>query len=142
VEQIRNEPVTKNNVVTYDVIILVDNKELKLKPGMTAEVKILVAHKEDVLRVPRAALRFIPPPSASIEQDSVELKGSSVIWVPAVDGKIKAVSINPGISDDSFTEIMDGNLKEGDEVIVEAVRKGESGSESLGPLVLPKPQRF
>lgn len=142
VRQIRNEPITKNNVVTYDVIILVDNEGLKLKPGMTAEVRILVAHKEDVLRVPRSALRFIPPPSASIERDSGEQRGSPVVWVPATNGRIRAVSIDPGISDDSFTEITDGRLKEGDEVIVEAVSKGESGSEPLGPLILPKPQRF
>lgn len=139
--QVRNEPITTNNVVTYDVVILVDNKELKLKPGMTAEVRILVAHKEDVLRVPRAALRFIPPPSALIDESSKELNSTSAVWTTLENGQLKPVPITPGINDDAFTEILDGNLKEGDKVIVEALQKDTSGSESLGS-ILPKPKRF
>ena len=58
--EIRNAPTTVQNVVTYDVVIQVDNKELKLKPGMTANVSVLIEHKEGVLRVTNAALRFRP----------------------------------------------------------------------------------
>jgi len=58
--EIRNAPQTVQNVVTYDVVIQVDNKELRLKPGMTANVTIVVAHREGVLKVPNAALRYIP----------------------------------------------------------------------------------
>ena len=58
--QVRNAPITVQNVVTYDVVIKVDNPELKLKPGMTANVSIIVAIKKDVLRIPNAALRFRP----------------------------------------------------------------------------------
>lgn len=139
--QVRNEPITANNVVTYDVVILVDNKELKLKPGMTAEVKILVAHKEGVLRVPRAALRFIPPPSASIEENSKKLNSTSVVWTTQKNGQLKAIPITSGISDDAFTEILDGTFKEGEKVIVEAMSKDGADSESLGS-ILPKPKRF
>ncbi|MCX5907076.1 MAG: efflux RND transporter periplasmic adaptor subunit, partial [Deltaproteobacteria bacterium] len=60
VTEIRNAPVTVQNVVTYDVVIQVKNSELKLRPGMTANASILVAHKDDVLRIPNAALRFRP----------------------------------------------------------------------------------
>ena len=62
VRQIRNAPTTVQNVVTYDAVIDVDNTELKLKPGMTANVTFVYAEKKDVLRVPNAALRFKPPP--------------------------------------------------------------------------------
>jgi len=58
--EIRNAPQVIQNVVTYDVVIQVDNKELRLKPGMTANVTIVVAHREGVLRVPNAALRYMP----------------------------------------------------------------------------------
>ncbi|MGH7799366.1 MAG: efflux RND transporter periplasmic adaptor subunit [Thermodesulfobacteriota bacterium] len=140
--QIKNEPITTNNVITYDVVVLIDNKDLKLKPGMTAEVKILVAHTKDVLRVPTAALRFIPPPYALVDEESKELNNTSVVWVPIKNGRLKALSVNPGVSDEAFTEILDGNLGEGEKVIVEATENAGTGSEPLGPIVLPKPQRF
>ncbi|NWG04056.1 MAG: efflux RND transporter periplasmic adaptor subunit [Syntrophaceae bacterium] len=60
VSEIRNAPITVQNVVTYDVVIQVDNKDLKLKPGMTANVSVQIEHKEGVLRIPNAALRFRP----------------------------------------------------------------------------------
>lgn len=60
VSEIRNAPITVQNVVTYDVVIQVDNKELKLKPGMTANVSVLTQHKEGILKIPNAALRFRP----------------------------------------------------------------------------------
>lgn len=64
VSQIRNAPITVQNVVTYDTVIEVNNSDLKLKPGMTANVSVTVAQHEDVLKVPNAALRFRPPESA------------------------------------------------------------------------------
>ena len=60
VSEIRNAPIIVQNVVTYDVVILVDNRELKLKPGMTANVTIVIAHREGILKIPNAALRFQP----------------------------------------------------------------------------------
>src|SRR6059058_1754491 len=68
VVQVRNAPITVQNVVTYDTVIGVDNKDLKLKPGMTANVSIIVAHKDDVLQIKNAALRFRPPDAASAGQ--------------------------------------------------------------------------
>jgi HlyD family secretion protein len=61
VVQIRNSPITNQNVVSYDTVIAVDNEDLKLKPGMTANVSIIVAEKDNVLKVPNGALRFRPP---------------------------------------------------------------------------------
>jgi HlyD family secretion protein len=63
--QVRNSPVTTQNVVTYDTVIEVNNRDLKLKPGMTASVSVVVAQKEDVLKIPNSALRFRPPEVAS-----------------------------------------------------------------------------
>jgi HlyD family secretion protein len=60
VSEIRNAPIIVQNVVTYDVVIQVDNKDLKLKPGMTANVSVSIAHREGILKIPNAALRFRP----------------------------------------------------------------------------------
>ena len=76
VSEVRNAPMTVQNVVTYDVVIQVDNKDLKLKPGMTANVSVLIAHKEGVLKIPNAALRF-QPQSATKEQAVEKQKGAS-----------------------------------------------------------------
>ena len=143
IQQIRNVPVINNNVVTYDVVILVDNDDdLKLKPGMTAEVQILVANQKSVLRIPTAALRFIPPPSSTVEQDSNEQRNSRTVWTLRKNGSLKAVPVETGISDDEFTEIQGGDLENGQVVVIGVTQKGNSNSEELGPIVLPKPKRF
>jgi HlyD family secretion protein len=139
VTQIRNEPITNNNVVTYNVVVSIENKEDKLKPGMTAEVKITVAEEKDVKRVPTSALRFIPPSSANIESNSVETNNSPHVWVLGKNGQIKAVLVKPGVGDSRYTEIVEGDLKEGDEIIVEAIIKNNSGNNSS---YLPQPRRF
>src|SRR5947208_15599468 len=75
VRQVRNAPISVQNVVTYNVVIGVDNRDLRLKPGMTADVAIIVARKDDVLKVPNASLRFIPPKS---ERAVSEAPGTNV----------------------------------------------------------------
>lgn len=76
VSEIRNAPITIQNVVTYDVVIQVDNKDLKLKPGMTANVSVLIEHKEGILKIPNAALRFRPA-VAKIKETGEKGKGGS-----------------------------------------------------------------
>jgi len=71
VSEIRNAPTIVQNVVTYDVVIQVDNKDLKLKPGMTANVSVMIAHKEGVLRIPNAALRYRPEFAKTTINDGV-----------------------------------------------------------------------
>jgi len=137
--QVRNEPITNNNVVTYNVVVSIDNKDSKLKPGMTAEVKIIVAERKDVKRVPTSALRFIPPSSANIESNSVDTNIAPHVWTHGSNGQIKAVLVKPGVGDGRYTEITEGDLKEGDEVIVEALIKNDSGNNSS---YLPQPRRF
>src|SRR5437870_5082094 len=65
--QVRNAPITVQNVVTYDTVIGVSNPDLKLKPGMTANVSIIIAHKDDVLQIKNAALRYRPPDATPVE---------------------------------------------------------------------------
>lgn len=139
VSQVRNEPIVSNNVVTYNVVVRTRNKDMKLKPGMTAEVKIVIADKKDVLRVPTAALRFIPPSSADIKNKPDELSDKSYVWIPLSGGRIEAMPVKPGVSDDTYTEIMDGDLNEGQKVIVEAVLGGKSDKSSS---YLPQQRRF
>jgi len=234
VTDIRNAPVTVQNVVTYDVVILVKNPELKLRPGMTANASILVAQRENALKIPNSALRFrpefakkevaasqkgsappsTPPPSATspeqlLERLKAELKltpeqqagisrifkdaqseilaarkagGSEEakakakdlrtanrikirsllteeqkkkydqmerrpdftqgaaplykVWVLVPEGRPVPVDITTGISDGSNTEVISGGLKEGQEVIVEAMtgnNKGGSSSQATQP---------
>ena len=138
VSVIRNAPITVQNVVTYDVVVLVPNPDKILKPGMTANVSIITAEKNDVLAVPNAALRFRPPGKANATKKAPEIKSSSegkgperkgpVVW-RLENNKPQRVSITVGISDGSNTEVASGEIKAGDEVIVAAVEnKNKAGS--------------
>ena len=111
VTQVRNAPISVQNVVTYDVVITVDNKDLKLKPGMTANVTIVTAKKEDPLRVPNGALRFRMP---NVPVD----KKVSQVWVFDPENKTHQAGVTTGIADSLFTEITEGAVKEGDRVIL------------------------
>ncbi len=138
VSQIRNDPIIANNVVTYNVVVEVENKDLKLKPGMTAEVDIVVADKKDVLRVPSSALRYIPPPSAKIKLYPNQRSFDSHVWMLLDSGELTAVDVRTGKSDDFYTEILEGKLKEGQEVVVGSSSKETSDSNQY----LPQPGRF
>jgi HlyD family secretion protein len=125
--QVRNAPITVQNVVTYDVVIQVDNSELKLKPGMTANVSIIISLKKDVLKIPNAALRFMP---VEMSKPSTQQKGAG-IWI-LDQGKPKRVPISTGISDGSYTELVSGKIIEGQEVIVESLTKAKAPA-TTGP---------
>ena len=114
VSEIRNSPITVQNVVTYDVIVKVDNADLKLKPGMTANVSIVIDDKKGILRVPNAALRVkIQDKSSSAPAP----KGPGV-WV-LENNKPKRIPLSVGISDNRFTEVVSGKISEGAAIIVE-----------------------
>ena len=118
--QVRNAPITVQNVVTYDVVIQVNNPELKLKPGMTANVSIIVSFKKDVLKIPNAALRFKPSEKT---KTAAQQKGAGV-WI-LEQGKLKRIPVSTGISDGSYTELVSGKINEGQEVIVESLTKAK-----------------
>jgi HlyD family secretion protein len=136
--QVRNAPTTVQNVVTYDVVLRVRNKDLKLKPGMTANVSVLIEEKETVLKIPNTALRFkMPIPSSkvkTIEDLKQKWKGLTMIWTLDAEKKPKPTFIKPGISDGKYTEMANGRLKEEDVVITELLsdkdKKGPAGQQT------------
>lgn len=138
VKQVRLNPKTEQNVVTYAVVIAVNNADESLLPGMTAYVNINTREKQNVLRVPTAALRFRPPEEAKLADaaDSKKVATSSTrgpgrgnrqlgkVWINTAEG-LKAVTVKLGITDRSFTEIVDGELKLGDAVVIEQALSDE-----------------
>ena len=124
IRQIRNSPQSVQNVVTYDAVIDVDNPDLRLRPGMTANVTFTYAEKDDALRFPNAALRFRPPAEIAAKAPRPE-RDRHVLWVLR-DGAPTPVAIKTGLSDGSVTEVAEGDLQEGDALVTEAVTPGSS----------------
>lgn len=145
VRQIRLNPTTQQNVVTYDVVIAVDNPESLLLPGMTAYVNITLAKREDALLVPNAALRFRPSDSAGStgvarsgdrtggdktrgeRNKSGDSTPMGTVYM-LENGQPKALRIAVGITDSRMTEVLGGKLKEGDKVIVEDLQPASKNS--------------
>jgi HlyD family secretion protein len=128
VSQVRQAPQTVQNVVTYDVVLTVDNTELLLKPGMTATTRIVTAERQDVLRVPDQGLRFNPVGAASTDRKLSSAQGQ--VWI-LENGLPRAVPVKLGLDDDTRTEVLEGALKPGDEVIVRAEQIPNAGSTSV-----------
>jgi HlyD family secretion protein len=126
VTQVRNAPISIQNVVTYDVVIGVDNRDFKLKPGMTATVSIVAAHKEGVLRVPNTALRFRLPGAPADRK-------KSQVWVVDPEGRLHPVPVSTGLTDGTFTEIIEGELGEGDRVVIGLESVEERARQELPP---------
>lgn len=126
VTQVRNAPISIQNVVTYDVVIRVDNRDLKLKPGMTANVTIVTASKDNPLRVPNGALRFRMP-NVPLE------KKSTFLWVLDQENKPYRVEVTTGIADSLSTEIMEGPVQEGDRVVIGIETAEEQARKKLPP---------
>lgn len=151
IQQMRLNPVNVQNVVTYNVVLDVDNPEQKLKPGMTANLTITIDERNNVLKVPNAALRFRPQATTQNSSTGGNNNGGQrqgraqrntdsnngqaenrltpstapvvagqnrLVWVLGQDGKPQARRITVGLSDGSATEIVSGNLQEGDVVII------------------------
>lgn len=123
VHDVYNQPLIVQNVVTYDAIIRVKNPDLKLKPGMTANITITVGHKDDVIKLPNAALRYRPEPTpGSPAPARTERADTAEVWI-LKQGKGVPVRVTLGLSDGTFTEVTGGALSAGDEVITDRVRK-------------------
>jgi HlyD family secretion protein len=122
VTQIRQAPINVQNVVTYDVVVAVGNPDLKLYPGMTANVKILTNREDNVLRIPNAALRFRPPspagakPITAVHAAGRRQAGEQTVWILA-GNKPQSVPVKLGITDGTYTAVDSGGLQEGEEVI-------------------------
>jgi len=156
VSQVRNAPTTVQNVVTYNAVVGIDNRELLLKPGMTANVEFLVSRKSDVLRIPNVAIRFKPP---SEKQDAQELlrqanrsggggrgsrgraasgrprsgDGKDGRWVRIYvlkDLQPQPVRVRLGITDGSYTEVIEGEIEGGQQIILAMSDSAESNRRS------------
>jgi HlyD family secretion protein len=146
VRQIRNAATTLQNVVTYDAVIDVDNSDLRLRPGMTANVTVVYAERDDAMAVPNAALRFRPPATARSQPSSSSTRDASRRGhAPGTQGspgdgatgrtlyalrgsELRPVPVKTGLTDGTFTEVIEGDLAEGDSVVTEIL-----GSESPTP---------
>lgn len=118
VTQVRLEATTESNVVTYEVVISASNKDLKLKPGLTANVTIFTLERNNIVSVPTKALRFTPTKEMLNPGEKIEdCQGAHKVWVR--EGKtLKAYAVKTGITNGTRTQIVSG-IKEGAEVIVE-----------------------
>ena len=125
VTQVRLSPVTESNVVTYTVIIEVENNEGKLMPGMTANVSIITGNKENILTVPNVALKF----TTADNKQRYEKKG---IWIEK-KGKPFRINIETGVSDDTYSEIISEEIKEGDIVYTRNMSSGKKAQQMRVP---------
>jgi HlyD family secretion protein len=163
VTQVRNSPTTVNNVVTYDCVIGVTNSDYKLKPGMTANVSIIIAQRENVLTLPNGALRFRPPEGAVVETNTVTQPATNnaasagkpggqgrhgsghgrgerlvfhTVFVLSGKGeepKLQAMQVKTGISDGISTEVLSG-LDEGAQVVTGAASTATQAARPANPL--------
>jgi HlyD family secretion protein len=170
VHQVRNAPTVVQNVVTYDAVVRIDNKDFLLKPGMTANVQFLVSRKEDVLTIPNMAMRFKPPDQKNEAQELLRQeqsraaptvgarrtsrspggvgggggRGGRRISVYVLRGaKAEPVEVQLGITDGSKTEVREGELKENDPVIIGMTSAGtQSQTGVVNPFQPSQPRGF
>jgi HlyD family secretion protein len=153
VYQVRNAPTVVQNVVTYDAVVRINNKELLLKPGMTANVQFLVSEKKQVLAIPNMAIRFKPPDQKDDAQDLLRQERSRTAPQPGArrtsrtgaggggretsarrvriyvirNSRAEPVQVQLGITDGSKTEVAGGDLQENEPVII-SMSSGAAGS--------------
>lgn len=136
VRQVRDNAQTVQNVVTYDAVIDVDNSARLLKPGMTASVTFVWATRDSALRLPNGALRFKPDPATltamakmdpGVTLTRKDLRADERTVFVRRAGHASAAVVKIGVSDGSFTELLSGDVHDGDEVVTEAIVQGGKG---------------
>jgi len=149
VSQVRYSPEVVQNVVTYTTIVEVENPEMKLRPGMTATVSIVIGEAKNSLLVPNAALRFTPQLSPDVAQrifennpkgrqegntkmETARNQDVSRVWILDESGALKPIMIKAGVTDNSYTEVVEGKLTEGHQVItgIDSGKESNEGSNS------------
>jgi HlyD family secretion protein len=135
VVQVRQSPQTVQNVVTYDVVVGIDNADLALKPGMTAANRIITDQRTDVLRVPSQALRYAPVTAGATRRTGTSGRTRPAeqgrVWVLR-DGKAVRVAVTTGLDDDTYTEVVKGELKPDDQVII-AEQRNNTDNKAAAP---------
>ncbi|HOY66066.1 MAG TPA: efflux RND transporter periplasmic adaptor subunit, partial [Candidatus Ozemobacteraceae bacterium] len=139
VSQVRLSPTISSNVVTYSVMVMVDNDDLVLMPGMTANVEILVESREKVIRIPSQALFFKPPTGYAPAKLPPLPEGNQHVrvWILSSDAMPLPVTVKTGISSSRYTELVEGDLKPGQQLLVTNKSAGNGRSRSpRGPIRL------
>jgi len=119
VRQIRNAPVSVQNVVTYDVVVDFENSEMLLRPGMTATLTIVTAMRENVLKISRRALRFRPRGETPVTSRNNLRR----LWVESQGRGAEPIELRVGLGDDEFVQVSGPELNEGDEIIIGYMRE-------------------
>lgn len=127
VVQVRNAPIVIQNVVTYDVVVNVANPEMKLKPGMTANVSIITARRRGVIMAPNSVFRFKPA-----EKEATAQRGGPAVWI-LENNRPKRLAVTTGVSDGIYTEIISGGVNEGQELIAESLMKQNKPAAARAP---------
>lgn len=142
VKQVRQQATTESNVVTYEVVISAPNNDLKLKPGLTANVTIFTLEKSDVLAVPSKALRFMPNEAFLTPEQKIEdCQGDTKLWTQE-GNTFKAYKVSTGITNGVLTEIL-GGISEGAEVLTDFNMTGGNeaqGEQQANNPFMPKPR--
>ena len=141
VTQVRQEATTESNVVTYEVVISAPNDDLKLKPGLTANVVILTMEAKDVLAVPSKALRFTPREAMLNSDETItDTDAKEKVWVKE-GSNLKAVAVETGMTNGTLTQITKG-LKPGTHVLTEvtAMQPEAEGEQQNSNPFMPKPR--
>ncbi len=127
VTEIRKAPINVQNVISYDVVIAASNPDLKLFPGMTANVKILVTQRKQILKIPNAALRYRPP--TAVKATARE----QAVWILNTKGEPQKLVVTTGETDGNSTELTSDSLKKGDLVIVGLATKAATPAAATTP---------
>lgn len=141
VTQVRQEATTESNVVTYEVVISAPNDDLKLKPGLTANVVILTMEAKDVLAVPSKALRFTPREAMLNSDETItDTDAKEKVWVKE-GSNLKAVAVETGMTNGTLTQITKG-LKPGTHVLTEvnAMQVEAEGEQQNSNPFMPRPR--
>lgn len=128
VADIRKAPIITQNVVTYDVVITVDNSDLKLFPGMTANVTILAAKLDDTLKVPISVLRFRPSEAVLKRGGLLGVRADKQQIYLLAEGRLQAVPVKFGLSDGKYTAVSSNQLQPGMQIVVRATMRGSAAS--------------
>ena len=141
VSQVRQEAAAESNVVTYEVVISAPNEDLKLKPGLTANVNIFTLEMKDILTIPNKALRFTPNEAMLSEGETIQnAEGKTKVWVK--EGSVlKAIPVKTGLTNGTLTQVLEG-LAPGTEIITEiqvVMPEGEQKQMNTNPF-MPQPR--
>jgi len=138
VADIRKAPIITQNVVTYDVVITVNNSDLKLFPGMTANVTILAAKLDDTLKVPNSVLRFRPSAAVLKKTGLPAAQADKQQVYMLAGGKLRAVPVKYGLSDGKSTAVSSNQLQPGAQVVVRATIGASSGASTTSVPMAPR----